>query len=81
MSHAPEYQMVFTDFWKTDGRVETQQPFSSLTSAVDKYLSVCVFIVLICSGVVILLYEAKVLFTLPFEHQFSALLVGWQVAL
>lgn len=74
MSHAPEYQMAFTDFWKTDGRVETR-------NAVDKYLSVCVFIVLICSGVVILLYEAKVFFTLPFEHQFSALLIGWQVAL
>lgn len=23
MSHGPEYQMVFADFWKTDGRVET----------------------------------------------------------
>lgn len=45
------------------------------------HLSVCVFIVLVCSGVVILLYEPEIFLSLPFQHQFSAFLVGWQVAL
>lgn len=45
------------------------------------HLSVCVFIVLVCSGVVILLYEPEIFLSLPFQHQLSAFLVGWQVAL
>ena len=53
----------------------------SLKTYLKYYLSVCVFIVLVCSGVVILLYEAKVFFSLPLQHQLSALLVGRQVAL
>lgn len=45
------------------------------------HLSVRVFIVLICSGVVILFNESKVLLPLSLEHLLSALLVGRQVSL
>lgn len=44
-------------------------------------MSVCVFEVLVCSGVVILFYEAKILFSLALKHQLSTFLVGWQVTL
>lgn len=45
------------------------------------YLSVRVLVVFIGPGVVVLLNEAKVLLTLPLEHQLSTLLVRRQVAL
>lgn len=45
------------------------------------HLSVCVFIVLVCPGVIILLYEAEVFLSLPLQNLLSALLVGRQVTL
>lgn len=45
------------------------------------HLSVGVLVVLVSAGVVILLYEAKVLVALPLQHQVPALHVGREVAL
>jgi len=47
----------------------------------SSHLSVGVLEVLIGAGVVILLYEAKVLVSLPLQHQVPALHVGREVAL
>lgn len=55
----------------------------SRTSAhyVGCYLTVGVSVVLVCSGVVILLDEAKILLSLPLEDQLPTFHVSWQVAL
>lgn len=49
--------------------------------ALQPYLSVRVFVLLVSDGVVILLYEPKILLPLPAQNQLSALPVGRQVAL
>lgn len=48
---------------------------------VEFYLSVCVSVILICSGVVILLDKAKILLPLPLENQIPSFSIGRKIAL
>lgn len=52
-----------------------------LTRLQVSHLSVGVSVVLLCPGLVILLYESKVFLPLALKDQLSAPPVGWQVAL